>query len=597
VVQGTDFATVISGTGIVSQIGSNSLTLNGANTYSGGTRVSSGTLTAGSATAFGTGTLTVNGGALDSSVASLAMTANNAQVWNTDFAFTGTNSLNLGTGTVSLGSTAGNRTVTANASTLTIGGIISNGTATGLTKAGGGTMILSGNNAYTGTTGINAGTLQANHASALGNGGNITFGGGTLQFSSVFNNATAAWGARIVSSGSAVTLDTNGQNVTVSGNIDSTNTGGLAMSGAGILTLTGSNTYTGGTAINGGTLSLGSANAIGTSGTVTFGGGTLQYSAANSSDNSARFSNAASQQYRIDTNSQSVTLATALTSSGGSFTKLGAGTLTLSGANTYNGGTTVSAGILVGTTTSLQGAITNNAAVTFDQAVDGTYAAAMSGTGSLTKLGAGTLTLSGSNSYNGATTVSAGKLVVDGSISTSTTTTISSGATLGGSGTLGALTINSGGFVTPGNSPGILTVNGNYSQAGQYTAEIAGTTAGSGYDQINVLGTVDISGGSLVASFSGTYAQNDLLFILLNDDTDAINGTFAGYAQGATFASYGYMDWQISYTADSGNGTFTGGNDIAIMAIPEPSSCTVAGIGLAMLLGRRSRSRKNDNNA
>jgi hypothetical protein len=57
------------------------------------------------------------------------------------------------------------------------------------------------------------------------------------------------------------------------------------------------------------------------------------------------------------------------------------------------------------------------------------------------------------------------------------------------------------------------------------------------------------------------------------------------------------MDWQISYTADWENGNFFGGNDIALRAIPEPSSITVAGIGLAMLLGRRSRSRKNDNNA
>jgi hypothetical protein len=140
-------------------------------------------------------------------------------------------------------------------------------------------------------------------------------------------------------------------------------------------------------------------------------------------------------------------------------------------------------------------------------------------------------------------------------------------------------------------------VNGNYTQAGQYTAEIAGTTPGSGYDQISVAGTVNISGGTLVTLFSGSYAKNDLLFILLNDGTDAITGTYTGLAQGDTVTSYDYMDWQISYTADSVNGTFTGGNDIALRAIPEPSTITVAGIGLAMLLGRRSRSRKNDNNA
>jgi autotransporter-associated beta strand protein len=374
-----------------------------------------------------------------------------------------------------------------------------------MSKSGAGTLTLTGNNTYTGVTTINASTVSVGDGSITGSIVGDVANSGTLTFN-------------------------RSNDLTYGGVISGT--GAVSKSGAGTLTLTGASTYTGGTTISAGTLSLGSANAIGTSGTVTFGGGTLQYSASNTSDNSARFSNAASQQYSIDTNSENVTLASNLTSTGGSFTKIGAGTLTLTGNNSYDGGTTVSEG----------------------------------------------------------------KLVVNGSISTSTTI-VSSGATLGGSGTVGALTINSGGFVTPGNSPGILTVNGNYTQAGEYTAEIADTNAGSGYDQINVLGTVDITSGSLVASFSGSYAQNDLLFILLNDDTDAINGTFAGYAQGATFASYGYMDWQISYTADSGNGTFTGGNDIAIMAIPEPSSCTVAGIGLAMLLGRRSRSRKNDNNA
>jgi autotransporter-associated beta strand protein len=330
---------------------------------------------------------------------------------------------------------------------------------------------------------------------------------------------------------------TSGGTGLFSGQLADNGTGAVSLrkTGAGTWTVTGSNTYTGGTELNAGTLSLGSAGAIGSSGTISFNGGTLQATAINTTDYSARFSNVGDQQYRIDTNSQNVTLASNLTSTGGSFTKLGAGTLTLSGASTYDGD-------------------------------------------------------------DSTTTVSEGKLVVNGSISTSTTI-VSSGATLGGSGTVGALTINSGGFVTPGNSPGILTVNGNYSQAGQYTAEITGTTAGTGYDQIDVIGTVDISGGSLVTAFSGSYAENDLLFLLLNDDTDAINGTFAGYAQGTTVASYGFMDWQISYTADSVNKTFTGANDIALMAIPEPSSITVAGIGLAMLLGRRSRSRQNHNNA
>ena len=77
---------------------------------------------------------------------------------------------------------------------------------------------------------------------------------------------------------------------------------------------------------------------------LSFGGGTLQYSAANQTDYSVRFSTAANQQYRIDTNNQSITFASALTSQGGSLTKLGGGTLTLTGNNTYTGGTTLNGG-------------------------------------------------------------------------------------------------------------------------------------------------------------------------------------------------------------------------------------------------------------
>ena len=97
----------------------------------------------------------------------------------------------------------------------------------------------------------------------------------------------------------------------------------------------------------------------------------------------------------------------------GSLTKSGTGTVTLSGTNTYSGGTTVSAGSLVGTTTSLQGAIVDNANVTFNQATNGTYAGVMSGTGNLTLSGTGTVTLSGTNTYSGGTTVSAGILQGD----------------------------------------------------------------------------------------------------------------------------------------------------------------------------------------
>ncbi len=94
-------------------------------------------------------------------------------------------------------------------------------------------------------------------------------------------------------------------------------------------------------------------------------------------------------------------------------TKIGAGTWTLSGANSYSGGTLVSAGTLVGDTTSLQGTITNNAALHFAQSTNGAYAGVISGSGSLTKSGNAILTLAGSNSYGGGSALSAGTLRLD----------------------------------------------------------------------------------------------------------------------------------------------------------------------------------------
>jgi autotransporter-associated beta strand protein len=202
----------------------------------------------------------------------------------------------------------------------------------------------------------------------------------------------------------------------------------------------------------------------------------------------------------------------------------------------------------------------------------------------LTKVGSGTLTLSGTNTYTGLTTVTNGKLIVNGSISTSAVT-VQSGATLGGSGTVGALTVESGGTVSPGNSPGILNVNGNYNQAGTLAADLNGTAVGTQYDQVNVTGTVTLS-GLLALTVGYTPANGDMLFLVANDGTDAINGNFAGLAQGAEFIQGG-QKWSIHYNADSTTSSFTGGNDVALMAIPEPRAALLGGLGMLMLLRRR----------
>ena len=94
----------------------------------------------------------------------------------------------------------------------------------------------------------------------------------------------------------------------------------------------------------------------------------------------------------------------------GSLTKLGTGMVILAGSNSYTGGTLVSAGTLQGTTDSLQGNITDNASLVFNQSVDGGYDGTIQGTGSLTKAGAGTVTFTGENNYSGGTTIGAGVL-------------------------------------------------------------------------------------------------------------------------------------------------------------------------------------------
>jgi len=182
--------------------------------------------------------------------------------------------------------------------------------------------------------------------------------GGTLLLASsgllgtqrITNNATLQYGAAAAQ--------------TLSGPIDGT---GLLVVSAGTLTLsstlsdfsgnimlTNSGVLVAGGNQNGGPTGTGP---LGTNNTVIFGGGTLQFSAANTFDYSPRFSTAASQAYKFDTGGQNVTFNNSLTSSSGTLTKLGSGTLTLTGANTYSGTTAVGAGKLIIQSTAGSGAI------------------------------------------------------------------------------------------------------------------------------------------------------------------------------------------------------------------------------------------------
>ena len=243
------------------------------------------------------------------------------------------------------------------------GNVISGGVGDGwgggplaITKSAGGTWNLQGASTYTGTTTIGAGTLVADNAAALGNGGNITFTGGTLQYNLASAVTLQDWGPRIRGSTSAISLDLRGNNVAL-GSIDGTNGAGLTLGGPyGTLTFNGANSYggtttIGGTGSNGGgaftnILSLNHFLALGGGGPITFAGGALQYTNNNTVDYSARIVNSVNP-INIDTNNQNVIFLSILANSNtGGLAKFGSGSLTFAGniSNLYTGTNVLHAG-------------------------------------------------------------------------------------------------------------------------------------------------------------------------------------------------------------------------------------------------------------
>ena len=266
------------------------LILSGGNATSnitGGVSMSGGTLKIGSAYGIGSGALTISGGTLDTNGATArTLSTTNAQTWSGDFAFTGSADLNLGTGAVTL--SGGSRSVTVNGSNLTVGGAIGDGgNAYGLTKAGTGTLILSGSQTYTGATTISAGTLKG------------AIGSGALSVSGTYDLNGADRSVAAISGAGGITLGAN--TLTTSSSSDSTfsgalgGTGGLTKSGSGILTLSGTNTYTGATSVTAGGLKMNGtlassavtiANTATLSGTGTFSSGTVTVNGTHSPGNS-----------------------------------------------------------------------------------------------------------------------------------------------------------------------------------------------------------------------------------------------------------------------------------------------------------------------
>ncbi|HVE44624.1 MAG TPA: autotransporter-associated beta strand repeat-containing protein, partial [Gammaproteobacteria bacterium] len=530
--------------------GTGTLVLGGVNTYSGATNVSTGIVSLQNAAGFGSSSLVtvLNNAAVEINGSGFNI-ANNFDIAGTGVSSNGVirNLANSNTisGTIVLSSPAA---IGVDADTLTLSGVVS---GTALSKNGAGTLVLSANNTYTGTTNVNAGIIRLSNAAGFGASPLVTVANGTAveingSGFSVTNNFDIA-GTGISNNGvirnlansntisgtialsSPAALGVDAGTLTLSGVVSGTD---LSKNGAGTLVLSGNNTYTGSTTLNAGTLAIDTDSRLGTTpssptiSSLVFNGGTLETTATFTLDANRGITLSTAGNFFVDP-------ATTLTYNGiiagsGTLNKSGTGTLVLGGANSYTGSTTFTAGILAIDIDSRLGAApglptpsslvfnggTLETTATFtlnanrginlgttgnfliDPATTLSYNGVIAGPGALNKSGTGTLVLGGANSYTGSTTFAAGILAIDTDsrlgatpVSAIANSLVFNGGTLE---TTATFTLNANRGIA-------LTASGNFLVDPATTLTYNGIIAGSG--TLNKSGT-----GTLVLGGVNTYS-------------------------------------------------------------------------------------------
>lgn len=379
-------------------------------------------------------------------------------------------------------------------------------------KTGTSTWTLTGTTAAATPWQLLGGTLSVSQDASLGaTAGALTINGGILRITGTSFATTARtinWGA------AGGGFDIADASHAFSLNQALTGSGPLQKLGAGTLVLTGNNSYTGGTTIAAGTLQLGNGGTTGgIVGDVT---------------NNGRLAFHRSDDITFGWN----------VSGTGALAQIGSGTTVLTADNRYTGGTTIAAGTLQlgdgGTTGSIIGDITNHSALAVNRSDTVTLAGRISGTGSLSQQGTGTTVLSGANSYTGTTDVVRGTLAVNGNQSAATgATTVRSGATLAGAGTLGgAVTVQNGGILSPGQGgTGTLTMGALTLDAGaalHVDLGARGIVGGPLNDLVTVNGNLSLDGTVNVMQTPGGYFDPGLYRLINYTGTLANNGMDVG---------------------------------------------------------------------
>ena len=506
----------------------------------------------------GNSTITIGSGGLTMSGATVQLgydgESSTAQVnLGGDFTGSGTNNISYvntsGPRLLDLGGAT--RTFNVTSGTTTINPTIQNGA---LTKTGSGTLVLSGAipNTYTGLTTVDGGTLTLNKTSGVNAvAGDIVVNSGTLFLN---NHHQIADTASIVVNGSA-NFNNNQRtetvaNVTLNSSYSDPNNHRVSN-----MTISGALTITDGVVgLNSGTNT--------TVGTLDMSGGSRMDFAANTG---STILNVGSGGLTMD----GATLRLGWSGLGSPYTAQVNldGDFTGSGTNSLTYLTTNGSRLL-----NLQGATR-----TFDVTGGTTTVDLTIQNGGLTKIGDGTLLLNAVNTYTGTTTVSAGTLGGDGSIA-------------------GAVLVEGTGLLSPGNSPGILTLNDGLTfTGGTYEVDIEGTTAGTGYDQVVVTsGNVDLGLGvaDLLLNVDSGFspAIDDYLWIIDNTGSGTTSGYFTGLDDGS-FVDVNGRRFYVYYNADHDTAGLLGGNDVLLTSVPEPSTLAMllglAGIGLMGWMRRR----------